>query len=375
VIDQFYTPAHVALSSLHGLNKKGIKKVADFAIGNGSLIRALNFKPKTIIGLDLNKTVIGKLKREYPNWDLKNGDFISPTKPTSKWLSLFEKQLDLILLNPPFSCKGGSRIIIEDDGQVLKCRTALAFVVKALRYLNYNGTLIAILPLSTFKSESDNLVIKHLQKKWSITFGTKFGRNSFEGCFPNSVVVSISRRNTTTKAHLIKPPILDSNFKVEILRGSVRMHETHVDGKYKVIHTTNLKNSLFIKKNLEGTNSKERYAQGIYICIPRVCKPNKSKIVLVKDRKIHILSDCVIGLRAENTDQTILLQKLILSNWSKFEKLYESTCAPYLTIKQISDFLQEYGIKSNTVSNFGFHHNHWIYERNNPIRLNFQTVS
>ncbi len=352
MIDQIFTPLDVASNIFLNLPKKEVKIVADFAIGNGSLLKALPFQPKTVVGLDLDRKVIGKLRKEYPMWKMHSGDFIESNSSTKKWLCQWENMIDLIVLNPPFSCKGGTRLEVKVGDKYMRCRTALAFVLTSLKYLKSNGTLIAILPLSSFKSEADKVVLSHLQKEWDVEFGTKFGHKSFIGCFPKSIVLTLNSKKQNKIQDDFQNLEQNFRFQVEIIRGSTQMHKTIQKGKYSVIHSTNLKDNCFNRKAMRFVDFKTKYVQGIFLCIPRVGAPSISKLVIVNEKKLHILSDCVIGIRGINFEQTKLLKTIIIDKWDEFKILYESTCAPYITLRQICDFLKMQNIDSKIVSIF-----------------------
>ncbi len=351
--DQFFTPSNIATGLMVGLTTKSVKVVADFAIGDGSLLKALPFEPKKAIGLDLDANVINSLKNSYPSWNLANGDFLAPNDKTLKWLSQWESQVDLVLLNPPFSCRGGSFKLVRLDDKGIRCRTALAFVVNSLKYLKKEGILIAILPLSILKSEADIKVINLIKERWSINFGTRLGPSSFVGCSPNSVVFTLQKRKV--KYQNVEEPKrynIDLNLNINVLRGSTQMHKTYIKGTYPVIHSTNIRNGEFYKDNLNYVDKKTKFVRGTFLCIPRVGLPNKGKIVIISVGKEFILSDCLYGINCLDPLNLVVMRDAILCNWQDFKELYESTCAPYVTLKQLELFFLKFNIKTNIVSQF-----------------------
>jgi len=353
VTDQFFTPSNIATSLVIGLTTTPLKVVADFAIGDGSLLRALPFKPKKSIGLDLDSSVINELQSSFPTWNLMNGNFLQPDKKTKEWLKNWESKVDLVLLNPPFSCKGGTYVMVKLEDEEVRCRTALAFVVNSLKYLKKNGILIAILPLSIMKSEADIRVLNFLKERWDIDFGTRLDRNSFVGCSPNSVVFTLAKKtinySLTYKEESNK---LDLGLNIKILRGSTQMHKTHKSGRYPVIHSTNIRNGIFEKNDLKYVDTKTKYVIGTFLCIPRVGLPNKGKIVIVSVSDEYILSDCLYGIEASDYSGLQSMQDAILNNWQAFKALYDSTCAPYVTLKQLEIFFKRFNVTTNVVSIF-----------------------
>lgn len=352
MIDQFFTPSKIAESSIFGLRTKGINIIADFAIGDGSLVKAVKFEPKKIIGLDIDQNVIKKIKKNHPKWILRSGDFINPNKTVKKWLYQWEKKIDLILLNPPFSCRGGAFVSVMFEDNEVRCRTALAFVLNALHYLSPKGKLIAILPLSCIKSDSDLRIFELLKNNWEIKIGAKFGRNTFKGCNPNSVVISLKRKwkkvNNPVELSALRPQISH----VEILRGNIPMYTAKDSGIYPVIHTTNLQQNFLDKRGMKKISKSSRFVQGVFVCVQRVGLPDRAKIVLVATRKKYVLSDCVIAIKGSTIEDTKKLYQLLSQNWEIFSQMYESTCAPYITISQLQNFLFTIDIRAEIVSAF-----------------------
>jgi predicted RNA methylase len=354
MVDQFFTPFNIASDLLKELVVSKPKIVADFSIGDGNLINALPNNPDLIIGLDLDKKIINRLRYKNPTWKLSTGNFINPSPKTAKWLSQWKRKVDLVILNPPFSFRGGSKIHIDFMGSKIKCRTSLAFIMKSLEYISDNGMLIAILPLSFAKSETDTHVRNIIIENWNIDYGFRFHRNTFSNCFPNSILATFSRRENTSRK-MEKNISITNKFveqHVEIIRGSVRMHETTDNGIYKVIHTTNLQDGCFFRKGLKVSNKPSRLVIGTFLCIPRVGLPKVSKLAIVNLKTPHILSDCVIGLKANNEFDLLKIKELIILHWSCFSKFYESTCAPYITVNQVCEFLNYHGIRTIRVTDF-----------------------
>lgn len=352
MIDQFFTPEHIASHSLIGLEDRSLNVVADFSIGEGSFIKALPLPASTVIGIDIDKKVIERLKKEFPSWHLRNDNFLERKPSTEKWLANWKRKIDLIILNPPFSSKGCKHLDIAVEGVQLKCRKALAFVVKALEYLSPEGTLIAILPLSTTKSEMDLVVLNYIKSRWSVVFGSRFSRNTFDGCFPHSILLTIKKKTGGVAEKTFQVYKQKQTMRVQIIRGSIRMYKTKETGKFKVIHTTNLKNNLLTKSCFYRSNTKIKSVIGTFICIPRVGNPSIDKVVLVEMKTTHLISDCIIALKADSEVHTRYLKDLLVSKWDEFRKLYESTCAPYITLSQVINFLRSQNISSEVVFTF-----------------------
>lgn len=349
MIDQYYTPKAIATNIFANLDK--FESVADFAIGDGSLIKNLPFEPNRVIGIDINPTTIEALSKTHQKWDLHTGDFLSPTESTILWLADFRNKLDLIVLNPPFSCKGKKRIEVKINNKKFVSRIAIAFLIKAFDYLADHGQLIAILPLSTLKSEADTSAFVELSSTWDIEYGDKFGPSTFVGCAPSSIVVKFKKKTTNSPDNKVIQLRKNEISSLEIVRGTVTIPETHRSGKFPVLHTVNLKNH-GVHTVTKFTDRQIKYVSGTYLCLPRVCKPLKDKIVIIRNQSF-VLSDCVFAIKTSDNFSIDQLKQIIINNWNEFSSLYESTCAPYITTNQLQNFFKNHGFASNVCN--GFH--------------------
>lgn len=68
---------------------------------------------------------------------------------------LHDNTFDLVVLNPPFTCKGSVVEHLEFEREEFKVSTAMLFSMRVLRYLSERGGLYAILPISCVYSEKD----------------------------------------------------------------------------------------------------------------------------------------------------------------------------------------------------------------------------
>lgn len=345
MIDQFYTPEAIASHLYTGVKKMSV--IADFAIGDGALIKNLPFKPQNVIGLDIDSKVISQLKYSQTKWDLMTGDFLNPNDNVRLWLDQYLGRIDLIVLNPPFSCKGKKRSNVKFKNEIKSCRIATAFLLEALKYLKPKGMLVAVLPLSIVKSEADLEILNQLTNEWNISLGEKFGPSAFKGCSPSSIILTILRRTEILSENKILEFQQRIKLHAQLVRGTISMPATSSVGKYKVLHTVNLRNGKIITPT-RFTERKIKFVSGTFLCIPRVCKPSKEKIVIVYNEAL-VLSDCIFALSASNVNEIKEIKNLILSYWNEFAAMYESTCAPYITTTQLQLFLKRHGV-STTIS-------------------------
>lgn len=76
----------------------------------------------------------------------------------------------MILLNPPFTCKGSIIEHVNLGEQDFKVSTAMLFLMRALRFLSDNGGLYAIMPISIIYSEKDKQAWNYLKINIMLVF-------------------------------------------------------------------------------------------------------------------------------------------------------------------------------------------------------------
>ena len=78
--------------------------------------------------------------------------------------------------------------------------------------------------------------------------------------------------------------------------------------------------------------------EGPALLIHRVGQPSVKKICIIPPKKVYALSDCVIGIKTKTIDDCVLLNRIIIDNWSDFSNLYKGTGAKYVTIERLNYF-------------------------------------
>lgn len=158
-MDCVYTPTAVADEMIRRLNPlPGRMVIADFAAGGGELLRAAVQRwPKAdVIASDCDSKAIASIRRDHPHWQVDKVDFLKQIeRERSVVLARARGRVRLVVLNPPFSCRGGTRWAICTDGQTLTCSLAMFFVLGSLDFLSESGVLVAVVPVGCLKSEKD----------------------------------------------------------------------------------------------------------------------------------------------------------------------------------------------------------------------------
>ncbi len=331
---------------------RNVTLVADFAAGQGELIRAAQSRwPRAqFIATDVNRNTLSKLRRHEVSWAVGNCDFLNhKSRDRCTALSKAIGKVSVALINPPFSCRGARYYKVEYLGSSVRCSLALAFVLQSLPYLAPDGQLIALLPAGCLTSQKDKQAWNAVKQSYSVEdFGTN-GRGTFDGCHAETVIVRLVSLN---KKFRKKKPIgpgarvnVPSPTTIRVFRGTAPMYlanGAHSTETMPLVHTTELERD---RLNLAARTIERKWKsmRGPAVLIPRVGRPYRHKIKLYLGRKRIVLSDCVIALSCRTPVSARELQSALLQNWDSLQKEYGGTCAPYITLYSIQTFLESLG--------------------------------
>jgi hypothetical protein len=201
---------------------------------------------------------------------------------------------------------------------------------------------MAILPKSVVRSEKDAEALEHIRREWRISVKEEFCRKTLHGCYPRSVCVSLHRLGAPLKTAEPKATVCSAP-KIEIVRGCIPMHSTSEVGRYRVLHTTELRVADPIDAIKRYSVRRGRSVDGTFITLPRVGTPDIRKVRILEVTENVTLSDCVLALVPDDASQATRLLGQIQTNWEWLEVKYGSTCAPYITVAQAASFLSNCG--------------------------------
>ena len=338
MIDSFYTPPLLAEQLVGFSTQKVIKRIADFCVGDGELLRAAARRWPTakLIATDLSPKALVAVSKNHPQWITGKCDFLNETsRRKCRALSGLDGKVDLIFMNPPFSCLGGTKHSVQLDGVQYTCSTAMKFVVTALHYMSKKGRIYAILPHSVGYSERDRLLWRTLVENYSLRILSKSGNNHFKGCSPHIILISLNTSGHACvdgKVIPLRIPAPD----VSVSRGSIPMNEARKapSGIYPLVHSTNLQGNRIQPSEylMAGDRS---LVKGPAVLIPRVGTPRKDKICRLPAGKSVVLSDCVIALKTKSAAESKALQGEIMEKWDAFRLIYQGTGARYVALSTI----------------------------------------
>lgn len=337
-LDSYYTPISLANKLVNFVPKKEVKSAIDFCVGDGDLLKAVakRYPRAKLYGTDISDDALKKLSTDCPEWNLAACDF-KKDESIDNVSFIYNLRFDLVILNPPFTCRGSIVEYVELDDKEFHVSTAMSFFVRALRYLSDDGGLYAILPISCVYSEKDQVVWDYLQKHYNACVLDRPKRVFFsKRCSPNIVLVYAGKyqmEGTFKEGH--------ADFSalpaVSVVRGCIRMQNlpySRKKGAIPLIHTTNIQNGKLVrlKKIVIG---QQLVVDGYGVVVPRVCNPNRNKISLLDGAHVYALSDCVIVIRTANKDDAELIRMHILNHWSDFVTIYNGTGAQYTTLAKV----------------------------------------
>jgi hypothetical protein len=263
------------------------------------------------------------------------------------------KDICVVLLNPPFSCRGAARFDVDFKNSIIQCSLALSFVFESVQLLRRGGQLIALLPAGSLTSEKDKGAWKVLHDLFEIrTFGIN-DHTTFRDVSAETVIVRISNRQLKpSRVSFSQTPAklqVSSSDSASIVsvRGKLPMYLTNgYSGPdyLPLVHTTELlKDGINVSaRRIKPSKSAIR---GPAVFLPRVGNPSQHKIKLYLKKEPVVLSDCVIALRCGNTEEAKHLHSVLLQKWDKLQAHYVGTCAKYITIRSLQMFLRSIGLR------------------------------
>lgn len=339
--DAFYTPDRLADRLIGYVAETDIRTVADFCVGDGGLLKAVKrrYPEAACYGVDISEESIERLQAVHGDWTLGTCDFME-RETVGKLEGIGDRRYDLIVFNPPFTCKGSTLCRIEFEGRTFKCSTALMFLTEALGYLNERGVMYAILPIGCKCSQKDRKLWDYLVENYQLKVLEKMDRPYWRKCSPNILLVSLK----SDQAIAVDEQAAGFDFThlpiKRIVRGTIGMHEVvYAEGRKgrKVIHTTNMQGNK-VTGVRRIANGKSYCMTGTAVLIPRVCNPNRGKICIFTGSKPYVLSDCVIALQTENEDDAQTVYDALMVHWDDFREIYNGTGAKYTTMERLKSF-------------------------------------
>lgn len=342
-MDRFYTPTSIANVLAAAVNGQP-RSVVDFAAGEGALLGAAfaRWPDARLFASDIDADAVAGLENRFPGVRVECADFLGESPFAGN-------TFDLILLNPPFSCRGNERLEARVDGVQVLCSRAMAFVCRSLEYLSEGGEILCILPASCLSSEKDAIARATISATYGVEVIDAKVKAPFDKC---SVVVSlirVGRRVFGSPAWSLPVVALPerepgANGAVTLGRGSTPVHKTRLAASAsgsRFAHTTDLRAGIYTPSFTLSSREPDLRQESAVI-FPRVGRPSKEKVVIARNETL-VLSDCLFFIKATSESDLDNVYKLIISHWDMLARLYGGSCAPYVSLSQAKGFLEHLG--------------------------------
>lgn len=351
--DAHYTPGWVAdrvASHAASLARSDAPHVADYAAGDGALLRAVSkVLPQALVtATDIDPAAVARLATVESTWRVGRCDLLSArSRAGSPHLGPRSKPADLVVLNPPFSHRGGTYLPVLSG--LFRASPAMAFVSHALEQLADKGSAVVLVPSGSLSTQKDELLWAHLRRAAAVQVVDELGRTTFRG---EHAVVSLVVLRGVSKAALHsvdkpaqpsrEPVLASANAQVRLIRGTQQMHTIVSDPHgLPLAHSTHLVGGKLRSGPLVVATG--RTIEGHAVLLPRVGAPRREKVGLRPSGGKLVLSDCVIALRGQSKATTLRLRKDLLDSWDDLAALYGGSCAPYLTVRDLRDHVEKLG--------------------------------
>ena len=268
-------------------------------MGDGDLLKAVakRFDNVKLYGTDISDDALKKLSNDCPDWHLQKCDFRKDDS-IDKVTFLTNEKFDLIVLNPPFTCKGSIVENIIFEGIEYRVSTAMFFLMKALKFLAPNGGLYAILPISCVYSIKDRKAWNYLKEHFNACILEESNKVSFTNkCAPSIVLVYVGTYKVNGIEH--SNTFDFSLFSVtSIVRGCVRMQNPQYSkskNAVPLIHTTNLQNRYIHNQWLPQNECHSPYIPALHL------KPSSGYILQLHQffQRYNLLHQLRIRRRSE----------------------------------------------------------------------------
>jgi predicted RNA methylase len=352
-VDAHYTPDWVAdrvAAELAVLARTTRPHIADYTAGDGALLRAASrvLPQARITATDIAPAAVQSLKAANPTWKVGTCDLLSTrSRSSSPLLGRRGRPADLVVLNPPFSYRGGTYFCVLN--KAFRASPAMAFVAIALEQLADGGSAVVLVPSGTLHSQKDEMLWQRLREACTVRVVDQFARTTFRGEHATVSMLAlsgVSREVLQSPAQGSSVEAADDEFggtaDLRLIRGSQPMHAVQPSRRgLALVHSTHLVD----RATLRGPRVAVRAPTvvGPAVLLPRVGKPNRDKIALYLAHDEIVLSDCVIALRGRTRAITKRALAELTENWDDLAALYQGTCASYITVRNLRQHLEKLG--------------------------------
>ena len=347
--DTHYTPPPVAKALVDAARDLNPSLIADLAAGHGDLlIRAETRWPNaTFAATDIDASAVRHLSRLRPTWAIGRCDLRKQrSRSSSPVLTKLRRSARLLLLNPPFTCRGGTRFRVDTPAGPIHASTALSFLLLATPYLAPDGHIVSILPLGCLHNTKDAPAWQHLHSRYHVTLLATYAMGTFPRSNASTALVRLSppAPQPTRPTSPVSIPRATPQLPVTIIRGSCPIHRpTSTTNELPLVHYTDIRDGAVILNGRRGFGDFRRVT-GPAVLLPRVGRLTAGKISFLDSSQSVMLSDCVIAIKPTQPHHTSPLRTLLLNNIATLRTYYIGTGAPFITILRLKTVLHSLGV-------------------------------
>ena len=349
-MDAHYTPRALAAELIATASDIRPSVVADLCAGRGDLLLQAEalWPTACFAAVDIDPRAVSHLSRLRPHWQVGRCDLRkSRSRASSPVLKRVRKRISLLLLNPPFSCRGNKRFKANTPSGPIYASNAMSFLITSLAYLHPNGSVVAVLPIGALYCQKDRVAWAYIRTTYTVVFVAFPQRGAFPGSAASVAVVRLSPLNE--RSTVLDPPsairIREPSLRVGVIRGCQPIYRinSHADGPV-LVHSTDLRNGQVCLNGRRGINARRPLA-GSAVLLPRVGQLTDDKIALFHSNDPIVLSDCVIGLTTNDLTEAQEVRERIVKSFSVLTSQYVGTGAPFVTLRRLQKALSLLGIE------------------------------
>jgi hypothetical protein len=336
--DAHYTPPELATTLVKAVRQLRPTVIADLAAGEGQLLAEAEkvWPDATVLAADIDPAAVRQLARRHDQWVVRRCD-IRDGRARDRQLRKYKGRVSLLLLNPPFSCRGGTTYEAGIGARVVPASAALSFLLVASTFLSRTGSIAALMPTGSLHSRKDALGWATLRRRFNIATVETFPRGAFPGTAA-SVSLVVLRPGTNrpeTKKRRTTALGASRQLSVRIVRGCCPMYPARTEPEAPVlVHSTDLKaNSVHL--NGRRGHGAFRCVEGAAVLVPRVGQITPGKVAFLNATTPVMISDCVIALEADSVRIAKAVQKRLQGNFETLEREYVGTGAPFITLSRL----------------------------------------
>jgi hypothetical protein len=353
-MDAHYTPPLIADALAAALHKRASRsdacnQVGDVTVGDGALLEAIGRRAPSagLFAFDLDRAAVRRVARRHPTWTTATVDALDPQALARRFEELPMPVTGLVL-NPPFSHRGGSSVQTAYDA--VRASPALAVLLNCVPHMPTDAVAACLLPANALHSEKDRTGRAALANLGTLHIEQSFDRNAFHRAYAKTTLVTFIRNSRQHLLQAATPPTTSLVAAkgpcrcLRVHRGRLPMHTApslSTPTGLPLIHTNQLRNGQLCPPTTHVTGT--HALTGPAVLLPRVGRPDNSKIVTLPLGTTVVLSDCVLAISTPSLRAAQALARNLRNGWMAVEAAYAGSCAPYLTVDRLVQVLRSLG--------------------------------